>query len=259
METSEIKQKLLQEISKTEKLIIEYRELTQPVAPDEAIGRISRMDAINNKSVTEASLRKAEQKLESLTRVLSMYGTSEFGRCLKCKAEIPFGRILIPPRKPVLYKMCPIMKTVTCPLCQYPAFIFYKQKSKTYYLCSECSGIFLERNLLPGWADEIARYEEHNNDVEDVRYQKFVSPIVSQILDNYCSEDAGLDFGAGTGPVISKLLDDKGYDIVQYDPFFHNYPDLLQKTYDYIACCEVIEHFHHPYKEFERLKGFAQK
>jgi SAM-dependent methyltransferase len=150
------------------------------------------------------------------------------------------------------------MKTVTCPLCQYPAFIFYKQKSKTYYLCSECSGIFLERNLLPGWVDEIARYEEHNNDVEDVRYQKFVSPIVSQILDNYCSEDAGLDFGAGTGPVISKLLHDKGYDIVQYDPFFHNYPDLLQKTYDYIACCEVIEHFHHPFKEFERLKGLLK-
>lgn len=97
MEMSEIKQKLLQEISKTEKLIIEYRELTQPVAPDEAIGRISRMDAINNKSVTEASLRKAEQKLESLTRVLSMYGTPDFGRCLKCKAEIPFGRVLIRP------------------------------------------------------------------------------------------------------------------------------------------------------------------
>lgn len=150
------------------------------------------------------------------------------------------------------------MKTVTCPLCQYPAFIFYKQKSKTYYLCSECSGIFLERNLLPGWADEIARYEEHNNDVEDVRYQKFVSPIVLQILDNYSPEDAGLDFGAGTGPVISKLLDDKGYHIVQYDPFFHNYPDLLQKSYDYIACCEVIEHFHHPYREFERLKGLLK-
>jgi DnaK suppressor protein len=97
MEESDIKQKIVAEISKTEKLIAEYRELTRPVAPDVAIGRISRMDAINNKSVTEASLRKAEQKLESLTRVLSLYGTSEFGRCLKCKAEIPAGRILIRP------------------------------------------------------------------------------------------------------------------------------------------------------------------
>jgi DnaK suppressor protein len=51
MENDEIKQKILDEISKTELLIVEYKELTQPIAPDVAIGRISRMDAINNKSV----------------------------------------------------------------------------------------------------------------------------------------------------------------------------------------------------------------
>ena len=30
--------------------INEYRELTKPIHPDNAIGRVSRMDAINNKS-----------------------------------------------------------------------------------------------------------------------------------------------------------------------------------------------------------------
>lgn len=98
MEQLEVKQKLLDEITKTEKRIAEYKELTKPVAPDVAIGRISRMDAINNKSVTEASLRQAEQKLESLKRVLSMYGTEEFGRCIKCKTQIPLGRILFRPQ-----------------------------------------------------------------------------------------------------------------------------------------------------------------
>ena len=97
MEHEEIKQKILSEIAKTEKLIAEYRELTKPVAPDVAIGRISRMDAINNKSVTEASLRKAEQKLKNLQRVLSQFGTPEFGLCLTCKKPIPIGRILFRP------------------------------------------------------------------------------------------------------------------------------------------------------------------
>jgi DnaK suppressor protein len=97
MKKEEIKQNILNEISKTEKLIAEYKELTKPVAPDDAIGRISRMDAINNKSVTEASLRQAEEKLKNLQRVLSRVGTSEFGICIKCGKPIPEGRILYRP------------------------------------------------------------------------------------------------------------------------------------------------------------------
>lgn len=97
MEEENIRELILTEISKTGKLIQEYRELSRPVAPDDAIGRITRMDAINNKSVTEASLRQAEQKLLNLQRVLSLVGTSNFGVCLKCKSPIPMVRILFRP------------------------------------------------------------------------------------------------------------------------------------------------------------------
>lgn len=97
MENEEIKQKIVAEIKKTEKTINEYKELTQPISPDNAIGRISRMDAINNKSVVEASLRQAEIKLKNLKRVYSQIGTEDFGRCLKCKQPIPLGRILVRP------------------------------------------------------------------------------------------------------------------------------------------------------------------
>lgn len=97
MKEDEIKAHIQAEIVKTEKLIAEYKELTQPIAPDDAIGRISRMDAINNKSVTEASLRQAEQKLENLQRVLSRVGTKDFGICIKCGKPIPTARILYRP------------------------------------------------------------------------------------------------------------------------------------------------------------------
>ena len=97
MDSPDIKQKLIDEISLTEKLVQEYTELSKPIAPDCAIGRVSRMDAINNKSVVEASLRQAESKLRNLQRVFSQMGSDEFGICLKCKQPIPLGRILIRP------------------------------------------------------------------------------------------------------------------------------------------------------------------
>jgi DnaK suppressor protein len=97
MEKEHFKENILTEISKTERLIDEYRELSKPVAPDDAIGRITRMDAINNKSVTEASLRQAEEKLRNLNRVLSRVGTKDFGICIKCGKPIPTARILVRP------------------------------------------------------------------------------------------------------------------------------------------------------------------
>jgi DnaK suppressor protein len=97
MAKKEIEEKIRLEIQKTERLCSEYRELTKPIAPDDAIGRVSRMDAINNKSVTEASLRQAEKKLANLHKVLLSINTPDFGLCMKCKSEIPLGRILFRP------------------------------------------------------------------------------------------------------------------------------------------------------------------
>ncbi len=94
----DIKERIESEIEKTNQLISEYKELVQPIAPENAIGRISRMDAINNKSVNEAALKKAKSKLENLRYALSKVNDEDFGICSKCKQEIPVGRILIMPQ-----------------------------------------------------------------------------------------------------------------------------------------------------------------
>ncbi len=148
--------------------------------------------------------------------------------------------------------------TASCPLCDGKGDFFQKHEGRFFYLCRKCCGVFLDRKHYPDLDAEKKRYMEHNNDVEDIRYQEFVSPIVQSVLFDFTPQHQGMDFGAGTGPVISKLLQDKGYDIVQYDPFFYDEPQLLQKKYDYIACCEVIEHFHYPYREFNRLKNLLE-
>lgn len=97
MDKGKVKTTILDEISKTEVSIEHYKELTKPIAPSDAIGRVSRMDAINNKTINEASLRQAEAKLKSLNIVLSKLDDNDFGICLKCKQTIPIGRILIRP------------------------------------------------------------------------------------------------------------------------------------------------------------------
>jgi DnaK suppressor protein len=86
-----------EEIAKTELSIKNYKELTKPIAPENAIGRVSRMDAINNKSVNEAALKKAEQKLNNLNVALSNINDPDFGVCFKCNNTIPIGRILLIP------------------------------------------------------------------------------------------------------------------------------------------------------------------
>jgi len=93
-----IKARILEELDNTKVLVAKYRELTKPIAPENAIGRISRMDAINNKSVNEAALRKAELKLNNLKVALSKIDDDNFGICIRCKNEIPFGRILLMPQ-----------------------------------------------------------------------------------------------------------------------------------------------------------------
>jgi len=94
----EVSEKINSEILKTQKIIADYKDLIKPISPDDAIGRVSRMDAINNKSVTEAALRQAERKLKGLFYMQDTLGSDDFGLCERCKIPIPFPRLLFMPQ-----------------------------------------------------------------------------------------------------------------------------------------------------------------
>ncbi len=128
-----------------------------------------------------------------------------------------------------------------------------------YYNCPGCKALVMDPSLYPDTENEKLRYLAHNNDVNDKRYQDFTSPITNYIFEFYSPTNIGLDFGCGTGPVITKMLQDAGYNVLQYDPYFANHPENLDKTYDYIAACEVVEHFYDPQKEFQRLYNLLNK
>lgn len=100
MDDEAMRELIGQEVAKTEQRIREYEEMSSPVGPDNAIGRVSRMDAINNKSVSEAALRQAKDKLSKLRHALARVGEEGFGICARCGRPIPPLRVALMPESP---------------------------------------------------------------------------------------------------------------------------------------------------------------
>lgn len=96
-ERTQLKEKIEEQLRETKAKIVEYKELTQPIAPENSIGRVSRMEAINNKAVFEAALREAEKKLKNLEEVQKNVDKKDFGICVKCRGPIPIGRLMLMP------------------------------------------------------------------------------------------------------------------------------------------------------------------
>lgn len=140
-----------------------------------------------------------------------------------------------------------------CRLCLGETSLYYKETDREFVVCNNCESVQLLPEYFISAKAEEDRYLTHNNDVEDRRYQEFVEPITSRISGNFTSKHIGLDYGCGTGPVAATELGKKGYTVKLYDPFFHPDTAVLETFYDFIICCEVMEHFFEPGQEFSRL------
>jgi 2-polyprenyl-3-methyl-5-hydroxy-6-metoxy-1,4-benzoquinol methylase len=142
-----------------------------------------------------------------------------------------------------------------CPLCSNTSLNEFDNIVGVIYLqCDNCQSVFKHFENYPTLEVEKERYLLHDNDITNEGYQTFVQPIVQHILKSIPKSAVGLDFGAGTGPVIAEILKSESYNISLYDPFFHPEKEVLNNTYDFIICCEVIEHFHCPNIEFVLLR-----
>ncbi len=145
---------------------------------------------------------------------------------------------------------------LNCLLCGSSTDLILKFRDKCYYRCTNCLSVMLDPAFFISSQEEKQRYEEHNNDVYDQGYRKFVMPLVEKIFLHYSSEASGLDYGAGPGPVASVMLKEKGYRFInRYDPFYHPDRSVLKKKYHFIICSEVMEHFHYPSEDFKLLRS----
>lgn len=93
----EIREYILEEIEDMEETIVGIKKTIKPIAPDQSLGRLTRMDAIGMKSINEAALRNAEQSLANLKKGLSLLENEDFGICKKCGEEISVERLMVMP------------------------------------------------------------------------------------------------------------------------------------------------------------------
>lgn len=72
----------------------------RPVDLDEPIGRISRMDAMQQQSMTQATRRAAQQRLVSTEAALRRLAEDEYGECGSCGEDMTFARLKARPDTP---------------------------------------------------------------------------------------------------------------------------------------------------------------
>lgn len=96
-EKAQVLEEMKQKIEALKETISSLQEETKPMGLDSAVGRVSRMDYINNKSVREAQLNKAKSDLLALERWMSLENHSSFGKCSRCGNKINPKRLLFMP------------------------------------------------------------------------------------------------------------------------------------------------------------------
>ncbi len=96
-----IKLEIKNRIDEAESSLATLREQTAPVPPSVAIGRLTRMDAIQQKNMAEANLKSTEALIKKLNQALALVNEADFGICGICKGKILLGRILAVPESKV--------------------------------------------------------------------------------------------------------------------------------------------------------------
>lgn len=147
----------------------------------------------------------------------------------------------------------------TCPLCTSPGphTHIIGPKARDYLLCANCRLIFLARELLPDRATEEARYKAHQNGPQDEGYVRFLNQAITPALPWLNNSMHGLDYGCGPSPTLSGLLKAHGLHCDNYNPYF--FPDLPGNQFDYIFATEVVEHFHIPGRELQRISALLRQ
>ncbi len=81
-------------------------ESAKPVDLEEPIGRLSRMDAMQNQQMAQANERSHSERLDRVQNALEAMDRGEYGTCGFCREAIPFERLK------------PLPETQICVSCQ---------------------------------------------------------------------------------------------------------------------------------------------
>lgn len=155
--------------------------------------------------------------------------------------------------------MTPPQGDPPCPLCaSADAGTFADVHGRRFFRCPVCRLVFLHPTDRPDAAAERAHYGTHENRPDDPGYRRFLARLADPLAERLALGAEGLDYGCGPGPALSGMMTERGFPSRDYDPFFAPDADALRRTYDFVACSETAEHFHHPAAEWTRLDGLLR-
>lgn len=142
-----------------------------------------------------------------------------------------------------------------CPLCLGESVLpFHQDKRRRYFRCQTCALIFVDPEQRLDPTAELAVYEQHENDPNDLGYRQFLRRLLDPLIERVGAPPlSGLDFGSGPGPTLSLMLSELGYTTAIYDPYFAPNTDVLAEPFDFVTCTEVLEHFYCPSEDWPRL------
>lgn len=96
----ELGAKLRQQRDELQKLLADSAQASQTVDLDQPIGRLSRMDALQQQSMAKANRQNHQIRLQQTVAALKRFSQEDYGYCLVCEEPIGFKRLNAKPETP---------------------------------------------------------------------------------------------------------------------------------------------------------------
>ncbi len=96
-----LKVRLRELVGELERALRASASSAKPVVLDQSsVGRLSRMDAMQQQAMAKATRAKAELRVGQCKRALSAFDRNEYGLCRKCEEPIGYRRLEAKPEAP---------------------------------------------------------------------------------------------------------------------------------------------------------------
>jgi DnaK suppressor protein len=97
---AELKEDLLALVEELSSVLEASKDGAKPVELDQPIGRLSRMDAIQQQKMVSANRQSMEVRLQRVEAALKHMEEGIYGECRRCEEEIAYPRLKARPEAP---------------------------------------------------------------------------------------------------------------------------------------------------------------
>jgi DnaK suppressor protein len=99
-QVEELRQDLLALRDELERQTTQGADATKAVAPDDAIGRLTRVDAMQQQGMAIEEQRRRDVRLRQVAAAMAMMDDEDYGFCRRCQEPIGYKRLKAKPESP---------------------------------------------------------------------------------------------------------------------------------------------------------------